>query len=80
MVVKNNKLYSLTLYGCIGIRCPVMHYAKGCNSENLADFIPMMDRACQNLRNQRKPVLVLDQHVSHKKMMPFLEDTFEVMM
>ena len=72
-------MLSTTLYGTIGLAKPVMAYYKGCHSENLALYIPLLVRAAQSTRGQRKPVLVVDQHGSHLKMRSELEKAFEVL-
>jgi hypothetical protein len=46
-VVKNQKMWSTTVYGVIGqIKRPAFHYCKGCDSNNLMEFIPKIRDAC----------------------------------
>ena len=61
-IVKNTKLISITLYGTIGLSEPCLGYYRGCNSENLMEYIPELVRVANLTRGtgRRKPVLVVD--------------------
>ena len=78
-VVKNTQLWSLTLYGALGTEGYVVFGAKGCNSDNLALFVPVLEKACGKPNAKGKPFLIVDQHGSHRKMLSWLQRSFEVL-
>lgn len=53
-------MWSVTLYGAVGTEGYVVYGAKGCNSENLALFIPVLEKACGKSNTKGKPFLVVD--------------------
>ena len=78
-VVKNSKMWSTTLYGAVGLEGFAIYGAKGCNSDNLALFIPILEKACGKPNAKGRPFLVVDQHGSHRKMLPELQAQFDVL-
>ena len=60
--VKNTRMHSVNVYGVFGqaMQQPLFQFSDGCRWEKLFEFIPKMVEACQVLRGNMKPVLVVD--------------------
>ena len=74
----NSPMHSLTIYAAVGTGQPVLFFTKGCNSDNLMEFIPILKAGIVSTRSKVKPILVVDQHGSHRKCQPELEKYFQV--
>ena len=56
----NSPMHSLTIYAAVGTGQPVLFFTKGCNSDNLMEFIPILKAGIVSTRSKVKPILVID--------------------
>ena len=82
--LNKNRLSSITVYGAVGpgIKKPIFMDALATNIEETKKFIIMLRKSLKNVYRREKPVLVMDQHPSHRsrKTMEIIEPYFKVLL